>query len=50
MENMIYTNEICYCLHTGVADSYRVAVLRKQEGDNVYEKYIQKIRRLPGIR
>lgn len=34
--NMIYTNEICYCLHTGVADSYRVAVLRKQEGDNVY--------------
>ena len=36
MGNMIYTNEICYCLHTGVADSYRVAVLRKQEGDNVY--------------
>ena len=36
MGNMIYTNEICYCLHTGVADSYRVAVLRKQEADNVY--------------
>ena len=47
MGNMIYTNEICYCLHTGVADSYRVAVLRKQEGDtymyvemkNIYKKY-----------
>lgn len=36
MGNMIYTNEICYCLHTDVADGYRVAVLRKQEGDNVY--------------
>lgn len=46
MENMIYTNEICYCLHTGVADSYRVAVLRKQEitymyveMKNIYKKY-----------
>lgn len=36
MGNMIYTNEICYCLHADVADSYRFAVLRKQEGDNVY--------------
>ena len=36
MGNMIYTNEICYCLNTDVADSYRVAGLRKQEGDNVY--------------
>lgn len=36
MGNMIYANEICYCLHTDVADSYRFAVLRKQEGDNVY--------------
>ena len=46
MGNMIYTNEICYCLHTGVADSYRVAVLRKQEitymyveMKNIYKKY-----------
>lgn len=47
MGNMIYTNEICYCLHTGVADSYRVAVLRKQEEitymyvemKNIYKKY-----------
>lgn len=46
MGNMIYTNEICYCLHNGVADSYRVAVLRKQEitymyveMKNIYKKY-----------